>query len=268
MKRFLGSVSFVTGASSGIGLALSLEIARQGGDIALVSRRLERLKEASTAIESMGGKALPVSCDVTRDGDMEKAVAKTMEAFGRIDYVVANAGFGVVGRLEKLRIEDYRRQFETNVFGVLRTIFATREHLISSKGCLALISSVNGYLATSHISAYAMSKFAINALAESLRHEFSPHGVSVVLIVPGYIESEIRQVNNMGVYRPEAPDGVPNWLKMKAEKAACQIADAIYRRRRIKVLTCHGKVAVFMQRHFPKTTSAAVRFMSEKGLLG
>jgi short-subunit dehydrogenase len=113
-----------------------------------------------------------------------------------------------------------------------------------------------------------MSKFAIHGLAESLWYEFRPHRVGVVLIVPGFIETESRQVDKMGVYHPEMKDSVPPWLRMPAEKAARQIADAIYRRKRIKVITGHGVVAVFLQRHFPGLLSAVMYSLSRKGPLG
>jgi uncharacterized protein len=138
MAKFSDTVTFITGASSGIGAALALEVGRQGGDVALVARRTERLQKLAGEIESMGRRALVVPCDVSSEDDLKGAAAKTMDALGRIDYVVANAGFGVGGRFEKLTIDDYRRQFETNVFGVVKTIYATREQLTASHGCLVL----------------------------------------------------------------------------------------------------------------------------------
>ena len=267
MNRFSHTVTFITGASSGIGAALSLEVARQGGDVVLVARRQERLEKVAREIESIGKRALAVPGDVTRDRDIERAVEKTKDTFGRIDYVIANAGFGIGGRFEKLTVEDFRRQFETNVFGVLRTIYATRELLIASRGCLGLVNSINGYIATPRLSAYSMSKFAIHGLAESLRYEFRLHGVGVVLIVPGFVRTEIRHVDKWGVYHPEMQDRVPSWLQISAEEAARQIAQSVYKRRRVKIITNHGKIAVFLQRHCPKLMSVIVSRLSAKGLL-
>jgi short-subunit dehydrogenase len=251
MGDFSGTVTFITGASSGIGAALAREVAQQGGDVILTARRRDRLESLATEIEEMGRRALAVECDVTRDDDLELAVAKVIEMFGRIDYVVANAGFGVAGRFEKLTMDDHRRQFETNLFGVLRTIQATWEPLIKSRGCLALIGSVNSYLAMPRLSSYSMSKFAVHGLADSLRHELRPHGVSVIFIVPGFIETELRQVNRQGVYQPEVKDRIPKWLRLPAGKAARQIARALLRRKREKIITFHAVVAVFLQRHVP-----------------
>lgn len=251
MGKFSGTATFITGASSGIGAALALEIARQGGDVALAARREERLRAVAQEIVKLGRKALPLKCDVTLEGDVDKAVEEAAARFGRIDYVVANAGFGVAGRVEKLSIADYRRQFETNVFGVLKTVQAARNHLVNSKGCIAIIGSVNGFISLPGTSAYCMSKYAVHGLAESLAHEFKPLGVAVVLIVPGFIESEIRKVDSRGAFRSEARDYVPRWLRMPADKAAGQIASALHSRERIRIITVHGKTAVFLKRHFP-----------------
>ncbi|HTZ40497.1 MAG TPA: SDR family NAD(P)-dependent oxidoreductase [Syntrophales bacterium] len=254
-RKFSGTVTLITGASSGIGAALAREIARQGGDLALAARRKERLAALAEEIRAMGRQALALRCDVTRDGDVEEAAAKLRQTYGRIDYVVANAGFGVLGKVEKLSLEDYRRQFETNVFGVLRTVKATQGDLVASSGCFAIIGSVNGYLAQPGLSAYAMSKFAVHGLADALRHELRPLGVGVVHVVPGFVDSEIRKVDNLGVYHPEARDRIPPKLCMPAQKAASQIADALLKRQDTRVITGLGKVAVFMQRHCPALIS-------------
>ncbi len=262
MGKFSGTVTFITGASSGIGAALALEIARQGGDVVLTARREERLLDVAAAVEKLGRRALPLKCDVTLEGDVERAVEKARTHFGRIDYAVANAGFGVAGRADRLGIEDYRRQFETNVFGIIRTVQAVRGLLIESKGCLAIIGSVNGFVSLPGLSAYSMSKHAVHGLADALRHELMPLGVAVVLIAPGFIESEIRKVDNFGALRSGARDNVPQWLRMPADKAARQIAATMQRRSRIRVITAHGKLAVFLKRHFPGLFDFAVSAMS------
>ena len=212
-----------------------------------------------------GRRALVLACDVTRDGELERAVAQTRDAFGRIDVVVANAGFGVVGRVERLTIEDYRRQFETNVFGVLRTIYATLDDLERTRGHLAIIGSVSGHLATPGGSPYAMSKFAVRALADALRNELRPDGVAVTLLSPGFVESEIRLVDNEGRLKTADRDRVPRWLRMPADTAARKIVTAIARRRREVVITGHGKALVFVARHLPGLMSVLVSLLGYRG---
>lgn len=251
MGVFSGRSVLITGASSGIGAGLAREWARQGADVALAARRVERLEALARDCQAVGARAVAIPCDVTRDGDCEEAVARTRSALGRLDVVVANAGFGVMGAFEKLALEDYRRQFETNVFGVLRTAYASLAELTATRGRLVVIGSVSGHVASPGASAYAMSKFAVRALAEALRAEWRRRGVSVTLISPGFVESEIHQVDNRGVHHPDSPDLVPRWLRMPTDRAARLIVRAAAQRRREVVITGHGKAAVFLKRHVP-----------------
>jgi short-subunit dehydrogenase len=265
VTRFSGQAVFITGASSGIGAALAREFARCGADVVLAARRAERLEALAEEIRRGGRRALAVGCDVTRDGDVERAMAAARTAFGRVDVVVANAGFGVVGDVERLTLDDYRRQFETNVFGVLRTVWAALDDVKRARGRIAIIGSVSGHLATPGSSPYAMSKFAVRALAEALGHELAPQGVSVTLISPGFVESEIRRVDNAGHLREAAPDPIASWLVMPAERAARQIVDAIGRRRREAVITGHGRASVFLNRHAPWLIAALIRRFGIRG---
>ena len=262
MPRFARHVAFITGASSGIGAALGREFARQGAHVALTARRADRLAALAAEIETLGVRALAVPCDVTRDGDLEAAVEQTREALGPIDVLVANAGFGVLGRLDHLAIEDYRRQFETNVFGVLRTIHAGLADLRRTRGRLLLVGSVNAYVALAGSSPYSMSKFALRALADALRHELAGDGVSVTLVNPGFVESEIHQVDNRGTHHPGATSPAPSWLRMPAPRAARLIVRAAWRRRGEIGVTRHGRAAILLQRHLPGVLSAGVRLFS------
>jgi short-subunit dehydrogenase len=265
--RFYDQVVFVTGASSGIGEALAEAFAEEGAQLVLAARRVDRLKSLAEKIEQKGLKALPVACDVTKDGDLENAAKTARENFGKIDIVVANAGFGVAGKFAKLTLEDYRRQFETNVFGVLRTLYATLEDIKKSKGIFVILGSVSGYVSAPEISPYSMSKYAIRALAEALQVELRSFGISVVLISPGFIQSEIRQVNNQGVFNPEQKEGVPLWMQMSAEKAARKILNAVARRKREAVITFHGKLTLFLQNYCPWLIRWVFRTFASKGVI-
>jgi short-subunit dehydrogenase len=258
-------VVLITGASSGIGEALARELARRGASLVLTARRTDRLEALATELERDGARSITVACDVTKDGDLENATARAVEAFGRVDVVVANAGFGVGGPLESLTIDDYRRQFETNVFGVLRTIYASLEPLKKSRGTLVLMGSVGSYIAGPGASSYAMSKFAIRALADSLRGELAPHGVGVVLVNPGFVASEFRQVDNEGVHDKTARDPIPAWLQAPAAAAAREIANAIARETGERIVTGHGKVMVLVQRFAPSVMSWALRRRAQSG---
>ncbi len=261
MTKLNGKVVLITGASSGIGAAMAREFARRGADVVLMARRKERLEALALEVRARGRRALCFRCDVTVDGDLEAGVAQTLEELGRIDYVVANAGFGVAGAVHKLTLEDYRRQFETNVFGVLRTVHATRDALIASRGSLAIIGSVMSYLTLPISSPYAMSKHAVRALAGSLRGEMAKYGVAVTLIAPGFVDSEIRQVDNEGQYSESNRDPVPAWLSVDTDKATAKIVKGIIKRKRVAVITGHGKVLVFLERHAPWLVAFLVKMM-------
>ena len=255
---FAGQVVFITGASSGIGAALAREFARAGADVVLAARRTDLLKRLAAEVDALGRRALALPCDVTVDGDLERAAARARAAFGHIDVVVANAGFGVAGPLETLTLDDYRYQFETNVFGVLRTVYATLDDVKRARGRLVLLGSVSGHVALPGSTAYAMSKFAVRALAESLAYELAPAGVSVTLISPGFVQSEIRQVDNRGQRHAKARAPLPKLLVMPAATAARHIVRAVARRRRESIITRHGRLAVFLQRHVPWLVRAVV----------
>ncbi len=180
-------IVLVTGASSGIGAAVALECAKRGANLVLLARRVDRLEAVAAQIRAMGRDAMSVRCDVTKERDVVRAAAAARRRFGRIDVVVANAGFQVAGRFEELTLADFHRQFDTNVFGVLRTIYATLDDLRRSRGTLVVIGSVTGHVSVPGGSAYAMSKFAVRALTEALRQDLAPEGVAVVLISPGFV---------------------------------------------------------------------------------
>ncbi len=251
MATHAGKVALITGASAGIGAALARELARDGADLVLAARREDRLRDLAREIEATGRNAVVVGCDVTRDGDLERAVAAAVERYGRLDIAIANAGFGVVGPVEDLRLDDFRRQLETNVLGVLRTLYASLPELRKTRGQFVVVGSVAGHVPTPLTSAYSMSKFAVRGFAESIHDELAASGVSVTLVSPGFVDSDIRRVDNHGKVHESAPDPVPAWLRMPTDRAARTIVRAIRRRRREIVVTGHGKALVFLYRHAP-----------------
>ncbi len=245
-----GAVLWIAGASSGIGAAVAREWVRRGGRVALSARRANRL---DALVRELGGtaRAISVACDVTRDGDCERAVAEIISRWGCLDLAFANAGFGVSAEFDQLSIDDYRRQFETNVYGALRVARGAFPELKRSQGLFAVTSSVLGHVSLPGGSPYAMSKFAVRAFAEALRVEWQRHGVGVTLISPGFVASEIRQVDNEGRHHPDARDPVPEWLVVPVEAAAREIADAFEARESERIVTRHGKVLVLLNRLFP-----------------
>lgn len=249
----------ITGASSGIGAELARQLGAAGAKLTLVARRQAPLDALADAIAVSSGAPRPLvmSGDVTRSADIVCAVAESVQRWGKLDVVVANAGFGVVGAITELSVEDYRRQFETNVFGVLHTIYAALPEIERTRGNLVIVGSVAGWIATAGTSPYAMSKFALRALADAITPELRLRGVTVTLISPGFVVSDIRRVDNQGALHSGARDPVPAWLTVGTPRAVRQIVKAIARGKREQIVTGHGRILVALQRFAPWTIRAA-----------
>jgi short-subunit dehydrogenase len=242
----------ITGASSGIGAGLAREFARRGMRVALVARRAEQLEALAADLRRAGGQASAHAADVTKDGDVARVVAELAARNVVPAIVIANAGFGVVGKAQDLTLDDYRRQLETNLFGVLRTLHETLDGLKRSGGRFVVMGSVAGYISAPGGSAYAMSKFAVRALAESLHGDLSEAGVGCTLVSPGFVDSDIRRTDNRGGVHLETKDPIPGWLRMRTDVAARIMAGGILRGRREVIVTFHGKLMIFMARHLPR----------------
>lgn len=263
---FRDKAVLITGASSGIGEELAWQLAQAGAKVTLAARRTELLDNLAQRIAGAGKpRPVVVRCDVTYDRDLQNAVAEAVLQWGKLDVVIANAGFGVVGALKKLSLEDYRRQFETNVFGVLRTIYAALPEIEKTKGNVAIMGSVSGWAASPGASPYCMSKFAVRALANAITPELRLSGVTVTLISPGFVASNIRRVDNQGKFHPGAKDQVSARLVMPTDKAVRQMLDAVARGKREAIITGHGKLFVALERFVPWMVRAAGRRMAARG---
>lgn len=250
-KRFDGKVAWVTGGGSGIGKALALQLAMEGAAVAVSGRREDRLLEVVEAITAKGGRALAVRCDVTDEASVAEAVQKVVRQLGGLDVAVANAGFSVAGRIEKLSAADWRRQLDVNVIGVAMTARYALPHLRERKGRLVLIGSVSSMLVAPGMGAYSASKYAVRAIGQALAAELHGSGVSCTTIHPGYIESEIAQVDNQGRFDPDREDRRPKNLMWPADRAARVMVDAIAKRKREYTFTGHGKLGAFAGQHMP-----------------
>jgi NAD(P)-dependent dehydrogenase (short-subunit alcohol dehydrogenase family) len=265
--RFEGQVALITGASSGIGAALAREFAREGAHTVLLARRVERINALAGELTGAGRRSLALAGDVTRDDDVERAVELARREFGRLDVAVANAGFSVAGRLLDLTLDDYRRQMETNVFGVLRTLLAALPALQQTRGRIVLIGSMFGTMSIPGGTPYCMSKFALAGLAGGLGLELAPYGVSVTHVMAGVVDTEIYHVDNQGIHTDTPPrPRPPRMLALPADRAARQIVSAAYRRKRSHILPVHARMGIFLQRHFPGLAYFAISRATRKAL--
>lgn len=251
MSDFTDHVVWITGASSGLGRALALEFADRGADMALSARRVGRLEEVADEVESRGRRALVVPCDVTEEEEIAGAVDAVVDHFGRLDVAVANAGFGAVGRVEELTAEEWRRQMDVNVVGLAATARYALPHLRETGGRMVLMGSVASMIPAPGASPYASSKAAVRSIGRALSAELHGSGVSCTTLHPGFVESEIGQVDNRGVYHPDREDPRPGRLMWPSDRAAGVMVRAIARRKREYVFTGHGRIVAFLGRHWP-----------------
>ncbi len=183
-------VAIVTGSSSGIGFETSLMLAENGFNVYATMRDLSKSEKIRKMADN---KKLPIEVgqlDVTSEQSVENAISAIVELEGQIDVLVNNAGYGLMGPAEELTIDELREQFETNLFGVLRT---TKKVLPvmrkNQQGTIINMSSIVGKVGIPTMSGYVSSKFALEGLMESMRYELEPFGIRVVLVEPGVIKT-------------------------------------------------------------------------------
>ncbi|MBA2534486.1 MAG: SDR family oxidoreductase [Rubrobacter sp.] len=184
-----GKTAVVTGASSGIGEATARLLARARYNVVLAARREDRLKDLAA---ELGEGALAVPTDVTDPDACEHLVSRTLETFGSVDVLVANAGLGLYGSIAEGNPKDWRVMFEVNVLGVLHaTRAATRHMLDRGSGDVVFVSSLAGRrVPRADGAVYAATKHALTAIAEGLRVEVQARGIRVISVEPGLVRTE------------------------------------------------------------------------------
>ncbi|MEA2171327.1 MAG: hypothetical protein QOF76_4627 [Solirubrobacteraceae bacterium] len=178
-------VFLITGASTGIGAATAHRAVAAGYRVVLAARTKDKLDALAAELD---GEALAVQCDVTEWDDQEALVAATLDAYGQIDVVFANAGFGAPRGFENGDVEHWKAMVLTNVYGAALTIKATMAPLKASKGHILLTGSVAGRRALPG-SLYSATKWAVTGMGESLRQDYNGTGVRVTLIEPGMVDT-------------------------------------------------------------------------------
>ncbi len=183
--RTITRTALVTGASSGIGEETARRLQGLGYTVYGAARRTDRLEKL--AAEGVR----PLAMDVTDDASMTAGIARIIEETGRIDVLVNNAGYGSYGAIEDVPIDEARRQFEVNLFGLGRLVQLVTPHMRGQKsGTIINISSMGGRLTTPLGGWYHATKYAVEALSDALRMELKPFGIDVVLVEPGGIRTE------------------------------------------------------------------------------
>lgn len=190
----MNPIALITGSSSGIGLETALYLARRGFIVWATMRNLQKADELHKIIES---EKLPIEIaqlDVCDESSVKNAVAQILQKSGRIDVLVNNAGYGLRGAVEEVSLDEWKQQFETNFFGVIRVTQAVLPQMRAQRsGAIVNISSVLGRMAIPFSGPYIASKFALEGLTETLRYELAPWNIKVILIEPGFIATKFQE---------------------------------------------------------------------------
>jgi short-subunit dehydrogenase len=228
------TVVIITGASSGIGAATALRLAREGMRLTLAARRQDRLEQVAAGVESLGREALVVQTDVRDRDDIQRMVQATLERWGRIDVLLNNAGLGHDDLLVKVKPDDIRDEIHVNLTAVIECAQAVLPVMLRQKsGHIINVSSIAGLIATPGSSVYSATKFGVIGFSDALRRELRGSGIHVSAFCPGYTASEISpELRAVAEGRPDAPRVLG---LMQVTYVADQIARLI-RRPRLRVI--------------------------------
>jgi short-subunit dehydrogenase len=187
-------VAVVTGSSTGIGYETSLALANNGYFTYATVRDIQKSKEIERIAHVKNIPLKIIEMNVDNDNSVKDTIEKITSEYGRIDILVNNAGYGLFGALEDLEMNEIKKQFETNVFGIMRVIKNVLPAMrLQRTGIIVNISSISGLAGIPSQSAYAGTKFAVEGLSESLSYELEPFGIKIVLVEPGVINTEFVQ---------------------------------------------------------------------------
>ncbi len=212
---------FLTGASSGIGEALAIALAKKGATLGLVARREELLNDLKTRCEAAGGKAVALPCDVVDPLAIQDAARRFREEFGHIDIMIANAGIG--GNDEKTRAyepDSVKKLIDINLLGAVNSIHAVIGDMIERKnGHLVAISSLAGFRGLPKSAAYSASKAGMTAFFESVRLDHAKNGIDVTIIQPGFIKTPLTSGrSNKMPFILELDEAIPHFISAIEQK--------------------------------------------------
>jgi len=230
------SVALVTGCSSGIGLETAIALGREGHFTYATMRDVKKSGSLDKIVNDEGLPIKVLELDVDSEKSVDDAIVKIMEEKGRVDTLINNAGWGMWGAVEDVSIEEFKQQFETNFFSIIRLIQKIAPIMRKQKsGNIVNVSSVAGKIGFPVSPAYISSKFALEGLSECIRFELGPFGINVIIIEPGVIKTNFfdsmkmaKKSNSDSVYN-EITSKVVSGVKMMAEMGTepKEVADTI-----------------------------------------
>jgi NAD(P)-dependent dehydrogenase (short-subunit alcohol dehydrogenase family) len=231
MHPLQGKVVLITGGSSGIGRATALRLARHGARVAVAARTAADLERTAAEMTALGAEALAVPTDVTDADQCRRAVETVAAHFGRLDVLICSAGLSMRAAFADSDPAALERVMRVNFFGTTYcTLFAV-PHVRKTRGSLVAISSLTGKRGTPSYAIYGASKFAVQGLYQSLRLELAPSGVHVGVVVPGFVDTPLRDRVLGPDGRPYAQPPPPPFRVWPVEKCVDRIVRLIIRRR-------------------------------------
>ena len=247
-----GKVVIITGASSGIGLALARCFAAAGAKLCLAARSADKLQEIAQELAALGQPPLVVPTDVSKEEDCRLMVEACVAHFGRIDVLINNAGISMRAMFKDLDLQVIHRLMDVNFWG---TVYCTKyalPHLLAAKGSVVGVSSIAGFKGLAARTGYSASKFAMQGFLETIRIEHLHDGLHVMVFAPGFTASNIRHtaLTANGSAQGETPRNEEKM--MSAEKVAAYLLKGIRKRKAQMVLTLQGKALVGINKFFPR----------------
>lgn len=248
----------------GIGRAIALELCKQGAQVVLNGRNEERLEKTRQAFLQSGYSVIAVRADVTQISECEELIQKTMEAFGKVDILINNAGISMSERFENLDPTVFAQVIESNIHGSAFPTLRALPAIKISKGNIVFISSAAGLVGLPTASAYSAGKMALTALAQSLRIELSNTGVHVGIVHVGFTKNDDdkRVLNAKGELIPVAHR--PAYLQQTQEEVANAVLDLIRKRRFKSILSFVGKLNAFAIRYFPGLVLSIISYSQKR----
>lgn len=263
MEKIKSSRVLITGASSGIGKAMAFEFAGRGAKLAITSRRFNNLRKVAEDIKCAFPNLrvpLVIPCDVTDSESVGRLIKSCVDYFGGIDILINNAGIGVYGDTERTTLEDFRMVMEVNFFGAVHCVLEVLPLMKKKgKGMIVNIASVAAKHGVPYLGAYSASKAALVAFNQSLRAELSKSGISIMIVYPGYTQTDFFEKEKKvgGAHRPPGP-------YTSVQKVAKTIVRAIESEKQDLVFSLEGKALTFSQSLMPWLAEKAMEKIAYK----
>ncbi len=268
--NYKNKVVLITGASSGIGKACAIELARRGANLVLAARQYVTLCELTADLEKEYGiRAVAVQTDVSNEEDCKLLVKQALVSFGKIDILINNAGLSMRALFNDLDLSVLKNLMDVNFWG---TVYCTKyalPEILKTQGTIVGVSSIAGYRGLPGRTGYSASKFAMNGFMEALRTELLKTGVHVMVACPGFTTSNIRVAALAKDGQAHGETSMEEGKMMTAEAVAENIINGIAAGKRTLVMTGQGKLTVWLNKLLPALADKLVfnHFTKEKNAL-